>query len=90
MGLELSIKIGKRDGMLTCAAIAIAIECYTDLQTGYGILLRKENLLNRKRALELIKAFVGLISIGSALISSSIFKSSSMLLVSIITEAFLL
>ena len=57
MNLVLTLKNEKKDAMLAKVALSIAMESYSDLQNGFGILLRKHNVINISKVIALIKAF---------------------------------
>lgn len=57
MNLALSLEQRKENSMLIRAAMAIAMECYNELQTSMGFQMRSEKLLDVKRLLELISVF---------------------------------
>jgi hypothetical protein len=57
MNLQLTLVKQKEASMLICAALAIALECYRDMESSYGYIIRRDQLLDAKRALELIDRF---------------------------------
>lgn len=57
MGLELTLTKVKRDSLFIKIALTIAMESYTDLQNGYGILMRSKNLLDAGSIPPLITRF---------------------------------
>lgn len=57
MDLVLTLVQRKQNSMLIRPAMAIALQCYRDLQTPYGFTMRNQKLLDIKRLMELIKVF---------------------------------
>ena len=57
MDLVLTLEKQNEDNISVVPALAIAMQCYLDLQTPYGFAMRRENILDVKRLQKLIKVF---------------------------------
>jgi hypothetical protein len=54
MGLVLSLTKDLEDSLLTKLALSIALESYRDLENSFGYALRKENLIDTQKVINLV------------------------------------